>query len=123
MAKFKFAKGQQVFTLLDPEWEWDDGLPEILVGKITKRRESPAPFCPEYEITLKNGDRYDMREEEDIFASLEELLNHVKADLSEYIEEAEEDVAECREQLKEARQELKARQQLFKDWQKECCNG
>jgi hypothetical protein len=107
---------QRVWFLGDPNYLDCGETPYIASGLITDLRGGYA----DYEITTDDdGGLYD-RDADELYYTKEALEKEVKADFSEYIEEAEEEVAECRAQLKEARQELKTRQQLFKDWQKHC---
>lgn len=115
---YRFKKGQQVVTLLDPDFEWDDCSFEVLTGKITNRAISPCGN--EYEITLANGERYDMRDEDDIFASFEALSDDVKFQLREEQQIAEECVAEAKQQLSNAKAELRRVKHMKRLWQKQC---
>jgi hypothetical protein len=115
---YRFQKGQQVFTLLDPDFEWDDCSFEVLTGKITKRTISPCGN--EYEITLANEERYDMRDEDDIFASFEALSDYVKLQLRHEQQTAEECVEEAKQELSTAKAELRRVKHMKRLWQKQC---
>jgi len=115
---YRFKKGQQVFMLLDPDFEWDDCSFEVLIGSITKRATG---LCGnEYEVTLSNGDCYDMRDEDDIFDSFESLSDYVKLQLRHEQQTAEECVEEAKQELSNANAELRRVKHMERLWQKQC---
>ena len=115
---YRFKKGQQVVTLLDPDFEWDDCSFEVITGKITNRAISPCGN--EYEITLANGERYDMRDEDDIFASFEALSDSVKDKLRFEHQTAEVGIKEAARELSSAKAELRRVKHMERLWQKQC---
>lgn len=112
---FKFAINQHVWFLVGPMSDDED--PEYLEGDITKRytddewHDSPVNM---YEIQ-SGGDIYE-RDEEDLYASFEELDKAVTEDLQYWVDHARQRVKEIKEELAKARADREAAKKRLARW-------
>ena len=115
---FKYKIGQHVWFLVGPMSDDED--PEYLEGDITTRdmdetiRGEPTPV---YEIQAFDG-IYE-RDEEDLYASFEELNKAETEDLQYWVDQASQRIKELKEELAEARAKRDAAKGRLARWEKQ----
>lgn len=112
---FKYKIGQHVWFLIsDPATEED---PEYLEGNIIKQ-DAVADLhgSPDAVYEIRAVDGVYERDEEDLYASFDELSTAVTEDLQYWIDHARQRVKEIKEELDEAWADKEAAKQRLARW-------
>lgn len=112
---FKYKIGQIVWFLLGPMGEDED--PEYLEGFIIK--QDAVANChgsPDAVYEIQAGDDIYERDEEDLYASFDELNKAVTEDLQYWVDHARQRVKEVKEDLDEACADREAAKQRLARW-------
>ena len=115
---FKYKIGQHVWFLVGPMGEDED--PEYLEGYITKQYvDDDHHGSPDALYEIQSGDDFWERDEEDLYASFDELDKAVTEDLQYWVDHARQRVKELKEELTEARADRKAAKQRLARWKEQ----
>lgn len=115
---FKYKIGQHVWFLVGPMADDED--PEYLEGDITGRyTDDEWHDSPTGVYELQSGDDLYERDEEDLYASFDELNKDVIEDLQYWVDHARKRVKEIKNELTEARADREAAKQRLARWEKQ----
>lgn len=115
---FKFKIGQHVWFLVGPMLDDED--PEYLEGDITKQYvDDDHHGSPDALYEIQAADGIYERDEEDLYASFEELNKAVTADLKYWVERDTERIKDLKEKLVLVRASREAAKGRLERWEKQ----